>query len=121
LPLEVETALYRIVQEALTNVARHASASHVSVLLQKRGGVIVLMVEDDGAGFDVAQVMASLQERERLGLYGMEERASLVGGQLTVESAPDTGTTITVQIPLEEAWLRMERAKEPTEDRLSAS
>jgi signal transduction histidine kinase len=61
---------------------------------------VLLIVEDDGAGFDVAQARASAQERNRLGLYGMEERASLVGGRLTVESAPASGTTVVVEVPL---------------------
>jgi signal transduction histidine kinase len=121
LPREVETTLYRIIQEALTNVARHAGASHVSVLLERRREAVVLVVEDDGQGFDVAQVMASPHRREQLGLYGMEERASLVDGQVTVESRPDVGTTITVEIPLEEAWLTTARAKEPMIGRPSAS
>lgn len=100
LPQEVETTLYRITQEALTNVARHASASYVSVLLQRRGGAVVLVVEDDGDGFEMAQVMASSEKRERIGLYGVEERALLVGGRLAVESKPGAGATISVEIPL---------------------
>jgi len=100
LPWEVETALYRIAQEALTNAARHAGARHVGVVLEQRGNHVLLIVEDDGAGFDVAQARASAQERNRLGLYGMEERASLVGGRLTVESAPASGTTVVVEVPL---------------------
>nr|NIV33932.1 GAF domain-containing protein [Anaerolineae bacterium] len=121
LPQEAETTLYRITQEALTNVARHANAGHISVLLERRRGAVVLVVEDDGQGFDVAQVMASPHRRERLGLYGIEERASLAGGQVTVESSPDAGTTITVEIPLEAAWLKAGRAKDPIENRRSAS
>ncbi len=100
LPWEVETALYRIVQEALTNAARHAGAQHVSVILEQRGNRALLIVEDDGEGFDMAEVRASAQARGRLGLYGMEERASLVGGHLTVESAPGSGTTVVVEVPL---------------------
>jgi len=98
LPWEVETALYRIAQEALTNAARHADARHVSVVLEKRGSKVLLIVEDDGRGFDLAQVRT--QKRDHLGLYGMEERASLVGGCLTVESAPGSGTTVVVEVPL---------------------
>ncbi|MGQ9467308.1 MAG: ATP-binding protein [Anaerolineae bacterium] len=100
LPPEVETALYRIAQEALTNAARHAGARHVSVILEQRGNRALLIVEDDGEGFDVAKVRASAQEQGHLGLYGMEERASLVGGRLTVESAPRAGTTVVVEVPL---------------------
>jgi signal transduction histidine kinase len=121
LPREVETVLYRIAQEALTNVARHTDANQVSVLLQRRRDAVVLVVEDDGEGFDVAQVMASTEKRERLGLYGMEERASLVDGHLTVESSPDAGTTITVEILLEGVWLTAHGAKRPVEDNPSTS
>ncbi|MGQ9554976.1 MAG: GAF domain-containing protein [Anaerolineae bacterium] len=103
LPGEVETTLYRIAQEALTNVACHSRANHASVLLERRKDSVVLMVEDDGEGFDVAQAVASAQEQNRLGLYGMGERASLVGGHLAVESEPGIGTTISVTIPLEGA------------------
>jgi signal transduction histidine kinase/HAMP domain-containing protein len=120
LPPAVETTLYRIAQEALTNVARHANASHTSVLLQQHEGVIVLVVEDDGEGFDVAQMMTSPQKRERLGLYGVEERASLVGGELTVESEPGVGTTLSIEIPLEETWL-VRSGKSSNQVPLSAS
>jgi signal transduction histidine kinase len=108
LPLQIETTLYRVAQEALTNVARHSGARHVSVLLERRGGSVVLVVEDDGRGFDVTQMMTSAQKRKPLGLYGMEERASLVGGRLTIESEADVGTTVSVEIPLEVAWLGKE-------------
>lgn len=105
LPSDVETALYRIVQEALTNVARHAEAKHVSVLLERRGTatgdsrVLKLIVEDDGKGFDVPAA-AVAHSRERLGLYSMRERASFLGGTLTIESSPGTGTAVFVEVPL---------------------
>jgi signal transduction histidine kinase len=98
LPSEMETALYRIVQEALTNVARHADAHSVSVLLEKRSVSVKLIVEDDGHGFDIVSTM-STHSRDRLGLYGMRERASLLGGTLTIESS-GKGTAIFVEIPL---------------------
>ena len=97
---QIETTLYRIVQEALTNVARHADASHVSVLLEQRRGSVIAIVEDDGRGFDVESVLTPGQPT-RLGLHGMQERASLVGGKLTVESTPGIGTTIFIEIPLD--------------------
>ena len=97
---EVETTLYRIVQEALTNVARHAEASQVSVLLEQRGDSVIGIVEDDGQGFDVEGVL-TLRQLKRLGLHGMQERASLVGGKLTVESTPGIGTTVFIEIPLD--------------------
>jgi len=92
----IETAIYRIVQEALTNVARHAQAEHASVLLEQRDGQVRAIVEDNGQGFD------PLQDRtgRKLGLYGMQERAVLLGGRLHLESQPDIGTTVVVTIPL---------------------
>ena len=95
LPSEVETALYRVVQEALTNVVRHAKASAVDVLAERRGGRVVVMVEDNGVGFDPEQVAASGQ----LGLLGMKERAETLGGTLTLESSPSAGTTVVVEVP----------------------
>ena len=97
---QVETTLYRIVQEALTNVARHAEASHVSVLLEQRMGSVIGIVEDDGRGFDLEVPLTSGQPT-RLGLHGMQERASLVGGKLTLESTPGIGTTVFIEIPLD--------------------
>lgn len=101
LPPHVETALYRIVQEALTNVARHTQATSVSVLLEKHGPSVKLIVEDNGAGFDVAGVLGT-QPRDKLGLYSMRERASLLEGTLTIESTPGRGTTVFVEIPLQQ-------------------
>ncbi|OGT25316.1 MAG: hypothetical protein A2Z17_04500 [Gammaproteobacteria bacterium RBG_16_66_13] len=92
-----ETAIYRIIQEALTNVARHAAAGRVGVLLTRRDEELVAIVEDDGRGFDVA---AMKQAEASLGIRGMEERASLVGARLTVESEPGSGTTVFVEVPL---------------------
>jgi signal transduction histidine kinase len=91
---EVETALYRIVQEALTNVVKHAGARHVGVVLTRRDGAVVAMVEDDGRGFDTASARA-----EGLGLVGMRERAALVGGTLQIESGEGGGTTVVAQVP----------------------
>ena len=101
LPPAVETALYRIVQEALTNVARHAQAKNVGVLLEHKGATVLLMVEDDGKGFDVTQVMGSHPRASNLGLYGMQERAALLGGTLMMESSVGAGTALFVEIPLE--------------------
>jgi signal transduction histidine kinase len=105
LPPRVETALYRIVQEALTNVARHARAQRVSLVLKCLRGSVLAIIEDDGAGFDVEKVMGSSEHEEWLGLFGMQERAALLGGALTVESSPGTGTTVFVEIPLAEATI----------------
>jgi signal transduction histidine kinase len=93
LPGEVETTLYRIVQEALTNIARHADASRVSILLTRKNGGVAAVVEDDGRGFEPA-------EAEGLGLVGMRERVALAGGRLQVETAPGSGTTLVAEVPL---------------------
>jgi signal transduction histidine kinase len=102
LPPEVETTLYRIAQEALTNVARHAEATAVSVVLQKRGNVVKLIVEDNGRGFDAERIVDSRTGKWNLGLHGMRERAALLGGTVTIESTPGRGTTIFVEIAVQE-------------------
>jgi PAS domain S-box-containing protein len=91
---EVETAVYRIVQEALTNVAKHARASAASVVLSRSDGHVTVVVEDDGVGF-----VPDAAPKGRLGLLGMRERAALVGGVLDVESSPGGGTAVRVRIP----------------------
>ncbi len=98
---QAETALYRIVQEALTNVVRHARARGVSVLLKRRESQAILVVEDDGVGFDVEAVRHHRAPAGVLGILGMEERALLVGGSLTIESQPGSGTAVFVEVPLE--------------------
>ncbi len=108
-PPAAETALYRIVQEALTNVARHAQAQQVSVLLEKRGAALVVIVEDDGVGFDAGQLMTGPVNEHWLGLHGMRERAELVGGTLTIESTPDVGTTVFIEVPIAEWASRDEK------------
>ena len=102
-PAEVGTALYRITQEALTNVAKHAHARQVSVIVEKPDGHVRLIVEDDGQGFDVEGTLRRTRDARRLGLAGMRERAALVGGTLTVESTPGTGTTVYVRVALDGA------------------
>jgi len=101
LPTEVETTLYRITQEALTNVLRHAKAKRVSVLLERRPDHVLLIVEDDGQGFDAQAVLMASGTHGRLGLLGMRERVILVNGTIEIEAAPGTGTTVFVRIPLE--------------------
>jgi len=95
LPAEVETTLYRIVQEALTNIVKHAGASRVSILLVRSSGTATVVIEDDGQGFDPAD----LQE-ERMGIVGMRERVELHEGRLRVESTPGAGATVVAEVPL---------------------
>jgi signal transduction histidine kinase len=97
---QTETCLYRIMQEALNNVYKHAQASRVSVILERRGGDAVLVVEDDGVGFDFdASEAARVAGGRGLGLVGMRERAALLGGEVEFESEPGKGTTIFARIP----------------------
>ncbi len=94
LPADVETTMYRIVQEALTNTAKHAGATRVSVLVTRKEDTAVVVVEDDGGGFDAGLPTSGL------GLSGMRERVALVGGKLRLESSPEAGTTIAAEVPL---------------------
>jgi PAS domain S-box-containing protein len=93
---DVSTALFRILQETLTNVARHAKATRAEVVLQKQRDRLVLWMRDNGRGFDQADSSLS----ESLGLLGMRERAAILGGQVNISSAPGKGTTVTAWIPL---------------------
>jgi signal transduction histidine kinase len=99
LPL-LETTLYRVVQEALTNVLRHAGARRVSLLLHRSSEQVRLVVEDDGSGFDTEAASRANGAAGRLGLLGMQERLTLVGGTLTIESTLQVGTTVFARIPL---------------------
>ena len=92
------TVLYRIAQEALTNVARHAHASLVDVSIEKLPGRICMKIKDDGKSFQVERVLDA-KRNKRLGLLGMRERVEMVGGSFRVESAPRKGTTVCTQIP----------------------
>ena len=96
---EKRTVLYRVAQEALTNVARHAHASHAEVKIQKLDGGICMKIKDNGKGFQQERVLQAERGR-RLGLLGMRERLQMVGGNFTVTSEPGKGTTVVAQIPL---------------------
>ena len=104
LPPDVAAVLYRLVQEGLTNVLKHARASKVSIVLEKKPEGLALVLEDDGIGFDPESVGGNASgagQASGLGLSGMKERVALLGGTIAVESAPGKGSTIFVQIPLE--------------------
>ena len=97
---EVGINLYRVAQEALNNVQKHAAAGNVSVLLERREGHALLIVEDDGKGFDPDAAAAG---GGGIGLVNMRERASLVGGTLEIETVPGAGSTIFVRVPVSPA------------------
>ena len=94
-PVEVETAIYRIVQESLTNVVKHAQAHSVSVVVTRGDGRIKAVIEDDGTGFEPETIGES-----GIGLVGMRERIELLDGSLTVESSERSGTTVAVEVPV---------------------
>jgi signal transduction histidine kinase len=97
---EIEITLYRIIIEALTNVARHARASHINVHLRLENRQVLAGVEDDGVGFDAAGWFGSGAERHSMGLVSMRERAGLLGGQFEVISQPGQGTQVHVRLPI---------------------
>jgi signal transduction histidine kinase len=101
LPLTHETAVYRIAQEALTNVAKHSGADRVSFILERRSDHVLAVIEDNGGGFDAEAALSAAGRGRRLGLLGMRERAALLGGTINVESAPEAGTTLFVRIPFD--------------------
>ncbi|MCP4423613.1 MAG: sensor histidine kinase, partial [Chloroflexi bacterium] len=98
----VETAVFRIVQEAFTNIRKYAHSKRVSLSLATTDGRLTIQVQDWGAGFDVNRLGG---ENTHLGLVGMQERAALLGGELVIESRPGAGTTIRAIIPLETSVL----------------
>lgn len=100
LPSYLETMLFRMAQEAISNILRHADASKVSIRLCIAEAHLWLEVKDDGRGFDLEQAAETAVDGKRLGLLGMQERAALVGGEVNIESARDFGTCLQVQIPL---------------------
>jgi len=101
LPIGVELSLFRIAQEATTNIIRHAKASHASFVVLQQLHEVTMLVEDNGQGFDFAA--ASKKCDQCLGLMGMRERVNLLGGSFVIESAPGEGTTIRVRIPIEDS------------------
>jgi two-component system sensor histidine kinase UhpB len=98
LPLVVETELFRIVQEVLTNVAKHADARQAIITLERVNGMVQLVISDDGVGFDPT-VLRQLKEQPGWGLITIEERAKALGGDVSVESLPGKGTKVIVKVP----------------------
>jgi len=107
IPAEIETALYRIAQESLTNAVRHGKARHVAIKLCSSAQALTLTIADDGTGF-VAGVTAARREGGGLGIHGMRERARLLGGSLRLRSAPGRGCAVRATIPI--CWPRASEA-----------
>jgi two-component system CheB/CheR fusion protein len=99
LPAVLETTIYRVVMEALLNVLKHAHATQVSLILERRDDAAVAIIEDNGQGFDAESVLDQ-PAKWGLGILGMKERVALVGGTLTVESTPSVGATVFVRVPI---------------------
>ena len=104
LPAEVEAAVFRVVQEAITNVIKHAEADAIRLRLRFTGNSLEVVVADDGRGFDADRVLGRSASEKGYGLLGMRERIDLLGGRLDIASQPGLGTEITVAIPLAERW-----------------
>lgn len=102
LPSYTETILFRIIQEALTNIVKHAAASQVQVRLKLSDTAAVVQIEDNGQGFDAETTLNRKSIGQRLGLHGMMERAALLGGTLSIKSKPGEGTSLHVEIPVKE-------------------
>ena len=97
IPKDVSLSLYRIIQEGLTNISKHACAEHITVSLKGFDHDVLLSVQDDGIGFDWAEA----KENPGLGFSSMRERARLINGELSIQSQPEKGTVITLKVPLE--------------------
>ncbi len=110
MPGPVETALYRTVQEGLTNAVKHAKARNIWIRAWKERDALCCSIRDDGAGFDAAPVQTK-PSRKGLGLIAMQERMSAIGGTLRVESCPGRGTELSVRVPLEVGHANTRRAR----------
>ena len=97
---DVETACFRVAQEAMTNIMRHADAARIKVQIRKIDNELQMVIEDDGRGFDVSNALERAGQGESLGLLGMRERVQLLGGKLEIETAPGEGTNLTARFPL---------------------
>jgi signal transduction histidine kinase len=106
---EIETILYRVIQEALNNVAKHSGATHVGVVLRRTADHVQAIIEDDGRGFDTGTTSAPVSGNGRLGLLGIQERLGMVDGSLKLESAPACGATLIVRVPISRAYEKEEK------------
>lgn len=101
MPPQAETALFRVVQEAITNIAKHAEAQSVVLSVEFKDSALGIEVEDDGKGFEMQAVSPEAGKAKGLGLLGMRERVTLLGGKFHVESQPGRGTRLTIEVPLD--------------------
>jgi signal transduction histidine kinase len=107
---EIETTLYRVIQEALNNVAKHSGAKRVGLILGRAADRVQTIIEDDGCGFDTSRAPLTTNGHGRLGLLGIRERLGDIGGSLNVESAPSRGATLIVRIPIPKADAKKENS-----------
>jgi len=110
LPSQVEIALYRVIQEALTNATKHAKASRVWIWIGRQNRMLKCSIEDDGKGFDIRATQSD-RKRRGLGLSGMRERLNAIGGTLSIDSAPGRGTKLLIQLPTEASNANSHRAR----------
>jgi signal transduction histidine kinase len=108
LPQVIETTFYRILQEAITNVVKHARAKKVGVILNATLAEAIMIIEDDGVGFELDD--GSIALSSRLGLLGVRERLALVGGAIEIETTPGHGTTLIIHVPLDHPEGRQQRS-----------
>ena len=120
-PAALETACFRILQEGVTNIIRHAGAKRISVRLERTGDELMLVIGDDGVGFDPEAVRAAETASATWGLTGMEERAQALGGTLTIDSAPSLGTQICAIFPLALEKGQVEQTKPSVEQAIVGS
>jgi len=99
LPPEIETAFYRIIQEALNNIGKHAEADHVEIALERKDSIISASITDNGKGFDLNKVLHPESPERGFGIIGMQERVSFLGGQIDIQSRPGFGTRIHIEVP----------------------
>jgi len=103
LPSELDLAMFRIAQEALNNIRKHAHASNVSIIVKIMSNNLRMAITDDGKGFSTLKLTGDLVKQGKLGVLGMEERARLIGGSLQIKSAPGKGTSVIAMAPI---WIR---------------
>jgi PAS domain S-box-containing protein len=121
IPPALETACFRIAQEALTNVVRHAKARQVSVNLREGEDALELIIRDDGSGFEVSEAFARASRGKSMGLLSMQERAQLVGGEIDIDSAPSRGTEVRARFPIGRSRATAEKTRESDKNQKNSS